>query len=84
MLDTFGLSDKRDLVVPCVLSLNRYEVCMTGTRNELIRLIYFEQFPQYFKKLPDHLTAQSTTQGSILLQSWLKLHAPHQQVVFDR
>ncbi|KAK4046586.1 Nucleolar protein 9 [Microbotryomycetes sp. JL201] len=63
LVDTFGLEDdKRTLLVPCVLSLNRYE---------------------HYKKLPAHLTSQYTIQGSILLQAWLKLHAPHQQPVLD-
>ncbi|KAI5481043.1 rRNA processing protein Nop9 [Pseudohyphozyma bogoriensis] len=62
MLDTFGLKENKDLVVPCLLSLNRLE---------------------YYKKLPSHVTAQPATQGSVLLQSWLKLSSPHQQVVID-
>ncbi|GAA6059703.1 hypothetical protein JCM10212_000231 [Sporobolomyces blumeae] len=63
MLDTFGLKgeDERKLVVPCVLTLNRY---------------------QHWRKLGKNVPEPST-QGSILLQTWLKLHAPHQQVVFD-
>ncbi|KAM0791930.1 hypothetical protein ACM66B_004184 [Microbotryomycetes sp. NB124-2] len=63
IIDTFGLDEeKRNLLVPCVLSLNRYE---------------------HYKKLPAHLTSQFSTQGSVLLQTWLKLHAPHQQPVLD-
>ncbi|KAK4049232.1 Nucleolar protein 9 [Microbotryomycetes sp. JL221] len=63
IVDTFGLEDeKRNLLVHCVLSLNRYE---------------------HFRKLPEHLRTQYTIQGSVLLQSWLKLHAPHQQPVLD-
>ncbi|GAA5934009.1 RNA-binding RNA processing protein NOP9 [Sporobolomyces koalae] len=63
ILDTFGLAgeDERKLVVPCVLTLNRY---------------------QHWKKLGKNVPEPST-QGSVLLQTWLKLHAPHQQVVFD-
>ncbi|KAK4704189.1 nucleolar protein 9, partial [Phenoliferia sp. Uapishka_3] len=38
---------------------------------------------EYFKKLPDHVTAQAQTQGSILLQSWLKLASPHQLPVIN-
>lgn len=63
LLDTFGLTseEERKLVVPCVLTLNRY---------------------QHWKKLGNNVPEPST-QGSVLLQTWLKLHAPHQQVVFD-
>ncbi|GAA5909637.1 RNA-binding RNA processing protein NOP9 [Sporobolomyces salmoneus] len=63
MLDTFGLTgeEERKLVVPCILTLNRY---------------------QHWKKLGKNVPEPST-QGSVLLQTWLKLHAPHQQVVFD-
>jgi nucleolar protein 9 len=39
--------------------------------------------PQYHKKLPAGQVAPSTTQGSVLLQSWLSLSAPHQQPVID-
>ncbi|GAA5946264.1 hypothetical protein JCM3765_000176 [Sporobolomyces pararoseus] len=63
LLDTFGLTgeEERKLVVPCVLTLNRY---------------------QHWKKLGNN-APEPSTQGSVLLQTWLKLHAPHQQVVFD-
>ncbi|GAA6005197.1 hypothetical protein JCM11491_002616 [Sporobolomyces phaffii] len=63
ILDTFGLTgeEERKLVVPCVLTLNRY---------------------QHWKKLGKNVPEPST-QGSVLLQTWLKLHAPHQQVIFD-
>ncbi|GAA5868952.1 hypothetical protein JCM16303_000316 [Sporobolomyces ruberrimus] len=63
ILDTFGLTgeEERKLVVPCVLTLNRF---------------------QHWKKLGKNVPEPST-QGSVLLQTWLKLHAPHQQVIFD-
>ncbi|GAA5974331.1 hypothetical protein JCM11641_006742 [Rhodosporidiobolus odoratus] len=38
---------------------------------------------QYWKKLATGATPEPSTQGSVLLQTWLKMHAPHQQVVFD-
>ncbi|GAA5952241.1 hypothetical protein JCM21900_000464 [Sporobolomyces salmonicolor] len=38
---------------------------------------------QHWKKLAAGATPEPSTQGSVLLQTWLKLHAPHQQPVFD-
>lgn len=84
IVDTFGLNDpeNRKLVAPCVLSLNRLDVsCLYFLIFiALVDILHL----QYWKKLPSHVTAQPSTQGSILLQTWLKLHAPHQQVVLDR
>ncbi|GAA5824341.1 hypothetical protein JCM3770_001813 [Rhodotorula araucariae] len=37
----------------------------------------------HWKKLAEGATPEPTTQGSVLLQTWLRLHAPHQQVVLD-
>ncbi|BGP42726.1 Nucleolar protein 9 [Rhodotorula kratochvilovae] len=37
----------------------------------------------HWKKLAEGATPDPTTQGSVLLQTWLRLHAPHQQVVLD-
>ncbi|GAA6002991.1 RNA-binding RNA processing protein NOP9 [Rhodotorula paludigena] len=64
LLDTFGLEtdEERKLVVPCVLTLNRYI---------------------HWKKLASGATPDPTTQGSVLLQTWLRMHAPHNQVVLD-
>ncbi|GAA5903330.1 hypothetical protein JCM5296_005664 [Sporobolomyces johnsonii] len=38
---------------------------------------------QHWKKLAAGATPDPSIQGSVLLQTWLKLHAPHQQPVFD-
>lgn len=38
---------------------------------------------QYWKKLATGATPEPSTQGSVLLQTWLRLHAPHNQVVLD-
>ncbi|KWU45137.1 hypothetical protein RHOSPDRAFT_28944 [Rhodotorula sp. JG-1b] len=37
----------------------------------------------YWKKLATGATPEPSTQGSVLLQTWLRLHAPHNQVVLD-
>ncbi|GAA6032999.1 hypothetical protein JCM8097_000091 [Rhodosporidiobolus ruineniae] len=37
----------------------------------------------HWKKLAASAAPEPTTQGSVLLQAWLKMHAPHQQAVFD-
>ncbi|GAA5879418.1 hypothetical protein JCM8547_005421 [Rhodosporidiobolus lusitaniae] len=37
----------------------------------------------HWKKLAASASPEPTTQGSILLQTWLNMHAPHQQVVAD-
>ncbi|GAA5865536.1 hypothetical protein JCM3774_002043 [Rhodotorula dairenensis] len=37
----------------------------------------------YWKKLAAGATPEPSTQGSVLLQTWLRLHAPHNQVVLD-
>ncbi|GAA6021920.1 hypothetical protein JCM10207_002600 [Rhodosporidiobolus poonsookiae] len=38
---------------------------------------------QHWKKLASGATPEPTTQGSVLLQTWLRMHAPHQQAVLD-
>lgn len=85
LVDTFGLNapENRKLVAPCVLSLNRLDVSTLAAARLLPHTDVLSS-SQYWKKLPSHVTAQPSTQGSILLQSWFKLHAPHQQVVLDR
>ncbi|BGP34639.1 Nucleolar protein 9 [Rhodotorula toruloides] len=37
----------------------------------------------HWKKLANGATPEPTTQGSVLLQTWLKMHSPHNQVVLD-
>ncbi|GAA5847227.1 hypothetical protein JCM9279_006146 [Rhodotorula babjevae] len=37
----------------------------------------------HWQKLKPDATPEPTTQGSVLIQTWLQLHAPHQQVIFD-
>ncbi|SCV73318.1 BQ2448_7244 [Microbotryum intermedium] len=38
---------------------------------------------EYYRKLPSHVTAESTVQGSLLLQAFARLHAPHSQAFYD-
>ncbi|SDA02911.1 BZ3500_MvSof-1268-A1-R1_Chr11-1g03212 [Microbotryum saponariae] len=38
---------------------------------------------EYYRKLPSHVTVEPTVQGSLLLQAFAQLHAPHSQALYD-
>lgn len=71
--------------MPCVLTLNRLMVRSTIARAEMFFGYLTDALTrrQYWKKLATGATPEPSTQGSVLLQTWLRLHAPHNQVVLD-
>lgn len=84
LLDTFGLhtQEERKLAVPCVLTLNRLQVSVFLVAIFAV-LLMIHSATQYWKKLATGATPEPSIQGSVLVQTWLRLHAPHNQVILD-